>query len=92
MERQRDDNVEIAYFGLLARHAGQGLGAHLLTCAVERAWSSGAHRVWLHTCSLDHPAALPNYLARGFREYRVETVKKELPAQPGGTWPVITGP
>lgn len=87
MERHEGD-VEISYFGLLPRHAGQGLGAHLLTCTVERAWSMGAARVWLHTCSLDHPAALPNYLARGFREFRVETVQKLLPDRPPGRWPV----
>jgi ribosomal protein S18 acetylase RimI-like enzyme len=84
LERQSAGNVEIVYFGLLARFAGQGLGAHLLTCAVERAWAMSAARVWLHTCSLDHPAALPNYLARGFREYRVETVEKLLPPLPAG--------
>src|SRR5690606_23703899 len=54
--RQEDDgSVEIVYFGLLPGFAGRGLGGYLLTDAVERAWSLGARRVWLHTCSLDHP-------------------------------------
>jgi GNAT superfamily N-acetyltransferase len=92
MERRRAGDVEISYFGLLARHAGQGLGAHMLTCTVERAWAMGANRVWLHTCSLDHPAALPNYLARGFREFRVETIQKLLPARAVGSWPWVSGP
>ena len=58
--------IEIVYFGLLPEFTGRGLGGHLLTAAVERAWAHGADRVWLHTCTLDHPAALPNYLRRGF--------------------------
>jgi GNAT superfamily N-acetyltransferase len=68
-----DGSVEIAYFGLLPDFIGRGYGKHLLTEAVERAWSLGARRVWLHTCSLDDPAALPNYVARGFRPFHEET-------------------
>jgi len=67
------DAVEIAYFGLLPEFIGRGLGKHLLTEAVERAWALGPRRVWLHTCSLDDRAALPNYLSRGFRPFREET-------------------
>jgi GNAT superfamily N-acetyltransferase len=67
-----DGSVEIAYFGLLPEFIGRGYGKRLLTEAVERAWFLGARRVWLHTCSLDDPAALPNYLARGFRPFREE--------------------
>jgi GNAT superfamily N-acetyltransferase len=65
--------VEIAYFGLLPAFVGQGLGKFLLTRAVERAWESGASRVWLHTSSLDHSSALSNYLARGFSIWKQET-------------------
>lgn len=67
-----DDSIEIAYFGLLPAFTGRGLGGHLLTEAVECAWGAGPRRVWLHTSSLDHPAALPNYLRRGFRVFRTE--------------------
>jgi GNAT superfamily N-acetyltransferase len=70
---QPDGSVEIGYFGLLHEFLGRGLGKYLLTEATRRAWESGANRVWLHTCTLDHPAALPNYLARGFREFKRET-------------------
>lgn len=70
--KHADGSVEIAYFGLLQEFLGQGLGKHLLTCAVERAWKTGANRVWLHTCTLDDPAALPNYLKRGFQPYQEE--------------------
>jgi GNAT superfamily N-acetyltransferase len=69
----QDGSVEIAYFGLLPEFIGRGLGKHLLTEAVEKAWSLGARRVWLHTCSLDDPAALPNYVSRGFRPFHEET-------------------
>ena len=66
-------SVEIAYFGLLPEFIGRGYGKHLLTEAVERSWSLGARRVWLHTCTLDGPAALPNYVSRGFRSFHEET-------------------
>lgn len=62
-----DGPVEIAYFGLLRRAHGRGLGRWFLGRAIERAWvEPGTTSVWLHTCSLDGPAALPNYRARGF--------------------------
>jgi GNAT superfamily N-acetyltransferase len=73
LRRQPDKSVEIAYFGLTSAFLGRGLGKHLLSCAVEAAWSFGADRVWLHTCTLDSPAALPNYLARGFEPFKIET-------------------
>jgi GNAT superfamily N-acetyltransferase len=63
------DDVELASFGLLPGYAGRGLGGALLAAVTERAWESGAGRVWLHTCSLDSPAALPAYERRGFRRY-----------------------
>jgi len=66
-------SVEIAYFGLAPDAIGQGLGKHLLSCAVRDAWALGPKRVWLHTCTLDHPHALPNYQKRGFVPYKTET-------------------
>ena len=65
-----DGAVEIAYFGLLPLFIGKGLGGGLLSAAVEKAWGMNAKRVWVHTCSLDHPYALKNYQARGFQIYR----------------------
>ena len=59
-----DDGVEVAYFGLLPAFHGHGLGGFLLTHALRRGFEL-APRVWLHTCTLDGPAALPNYRARG---------------------------
>ncbi len=63
----RDHEVELAYFGLAPGLSGAGLGGWLLTQVVNGAWTlPGTRRVWVHTCSLDSPAALPNYEARGF--------------------------
>lgn len=86
LERLPDDVVEIKYFGLLAEFTGRGLGAHMLTEAVERAFAVGASRVILDTCSLDHPGALAHYQARGFRVYNVETNPRLLPDHPPGPW------
>jgi GNAT superfamily N-acetyltransferase len=87
LERQPGENVEILYFGLLPRFVGRGLGGRLLTRAVERAWEMGASRVWVHTCSLDGPAALPGYQARGFRVFREVRSVHDLPEQTPGPWP-----
>jgi GNAT superfamily N-acetyltransferase len=83
LERHADASLEIAYLGLLPEFQGRGLGAYLLSQAAAAAWAAGPARVWLHTCTLDGPAALPNYLARGFRRYRTETYEAEL--QPAAT-------
>jgi len=79
LERHPEDSsVEIAYFGLLPEYLGRGLGKFLLTEAVRHAFDLDASRVWMHTCTLDDPAALPNYRARGFEPYRTETYTTEL--------------
>ena len=82
LARHQDGSVEIAYFGLMAAAIGRGLGRALLTRAMEAAWNLRPEpsRVWLHTCTLDHPAALANYLARGFRVTRTERYTVDLPA------------
>ena len=74
LERTADGAVELSYLGLLPEFHGRGLGKYLLTRAVEEAWALGAVRVWLHTTSQDAPAALPNYLARGFKVFKVEPI------------------
>ena len=79
--------VELVFFGLLPQFIGLRLGGSLLTEAVERAWRPGVKRVWLHTCSFDHPGAVKNYLSRGFRLVRSETSPKEMPAAAIGPWP-----
>ena len=74
LRRDNEGGVEIAYFGLLPQFIGRGLGGALLTSAIEEAWrtSPSVSRVWVHTCNLDHPAALANYQARGMVIYKQE--------------------
>lgn len=86
LEQKDRGAVEIDYLGLLDAFIGEGLGAHLLTCAVERAIAMGATKVLLNTCNLDHPKARANYEARGFQAVRTEVKTKEVPAQPPGPW------
>jgi GNAT superfamily N-acetyltransferase len=78
LERHSDGSVEIAYFGLMQSATGRGLGKAMLTRAADEAWSLGANRVWLHTCTLDSPMALPNYKARGFEPFKTETYVVQL--------------
>ena len=75
--RHNDNSVEIVYFGLRRTYMGRGLGKHLLSYGVARAWEMSAMRVWLHTCNLDGPHALTNYQKRGFRIYKV--VEEPMP-------------
>lgn len=77
--RHPDASVEIAYFGLMPWAIGRGLGGWLLEVAIAEAWGGEPSRVWLHTCTLDHPAALPNYLKRGFTITHREQIVQEVP-------------
>jgi hypothetical protein len=63
--------TKIAIFGLLGGYHGRGLGGHALALALRRALELRP-RVWLTTCSLDAPSALPNYRARGLEIFKVE--------------------
>jgi len=80
LERHQDGATEIVYLGIDRTVFGRGIGGWLLTEAVRLAFADGANRVWLHTCTLDGPAALPNYQQRGFRIERTETYEATLPA------------
>jgi GNAT superfamily N-acetyltransferase len=77
LRRWEDRSIEVAYFGLMGDYIGQGLGGWLLTQATRAAWAERPERVWLHTCTLDHPHALPNYLRRGFQVVRKEVYQVE---------------
>ncbi|MBW8485942.1 GNAT family N-acetyltransferase [Actinomadura parmotrematis] len=79
LDEQDAGDVEIGSFGLLPAFVGRGLGGPALTLGVRRAWNLHPHvrRVWLHTSSLDHPNALPNYHRRGFRTY--DTITRDRP-------------
>lgn len=74
-----EHGTEVAYFGLIPAFHGRGLGKHLLSVGVQRAFDDGAERVWVHTCSLDGPHALANYQGRGFIPYRTMTHEQEIP-------------
>ncbi len=69
LDRRVLNEVEIAYFGLLPQFVGKGLGKFFLNWTLREAWANEPTRVWLHTCDLDHEAALPNYLRAGFQVY-----------------------
>jgi GNAT superfamily N-acetyltransferase len=73
LHRDTEEAIEVAYFGLLPEFIGRGLGGALLTSAIETAWGWAPmpRRVWVHTCNRDHPNALANYQARGFKIYKV---------------------
>lgn len=66
-------DIEILYFGLLPDFIGRGLGKFFLDWTVRQAWQNNPRRVWLHTCSLDHPRALAVYQKAGFTLYKTET-------------------
>ena len=66
--------VEIAYLGLLKEYHNQKLGSFLLTSAIKNSFLEKPKRVWVHTCSLDHKNALSNYLSRGMKIFKKETV------------------
>jgi GNAT superfamily N-acetyltransferase len=72
LDRRFDGEIELVQFGLMPEFIGQGLGRYFLQWAIDRAWSYGPRRFWLHTDTKDHPAALPNYLKAGFEIYKEE--------------------
>ena len=86
LERRDHGDVEIAYLGLLTAFAGDGMGAHLLSGAVDHALAMGARNVLVNTCTLDSDSALPNYLARGFVTVREVTGIRNLPDVSPGPW------
>jgi len=75
LDARQGTEIELAYCGLVPDFIGQGLGLYLIDCAVERAWASDPEptRVWVHTCTLDHPRALLAYQHAGFVPYREES-------------------
>jgi GNAT superfamily N-acetyltransferase len=71
--------IEIAYFGLLEEFQNKKLGSYLLSQAIQKSFNESLNksinRVWVHTCSLDHKNALSNYIARGMKIFKTETIK-----------------
>ena len=66
--------VELAYFGLLEKYQNKKLGSHLLCEAIKISFDSNINRVWAHTCTLDHKNALSNYIARGMKIFKTESI------------------
>ena len=71
---ENNKEAEIAYFGILEEYFGKKLGGYLLSEAIKNSFNQGVKRVWVHTCSLDHENALKNYLARGMKVFKTETL------------------
>ena len=69
-----NNETEIAYFGLLEEYQNKKLGSYLLSEAIKKSFEDNVNRVWVHTCSLDHQNALKNYLSRGMKIFKEETI------------------
>lgn len=80
---EADGSVRLAYFGLMPDFRGMGLGGWLLEQAIHEAWRHRPSRVWLHTCELDSPAALPTYQRAGFEITHEELVQQRVPEDAG---------
>jgi GNAT superfamily N-acetyltransferase len=72
LDRRTEGAIELVQFGLMPEFIGQGLGRYFLQWTIDKAWAYKPRRFWLHTCTKDHPAALPNYLKAGFAIYKEE--------------------
>ena len=70
--------AEIVYLGILQEYYGKKIGAFLLCEAIQKSFSLNSQRVWVHTCSLDHKHALKNYISRGLKIFKTETLKVEI--------------
>ncbi len=70
----KKNEVEIAYLGLLEEYQNKRLGSYLLSFAIKNSFLNKPKRVWVHTCSLDHKNALNNYIARGMKIFKTETI------------------
>ncbi len=73
---ENNNEAEIAYFGILEEYFGKKLGGYLLSEAIKQAFKMKSSRVWVHTCSFDHKNALSNYLSRGMKIFKSETLIK----------------
>ena len=68
------NETEIAYLGILEEYQNKKLGSYLLSEAIKKSFSNNMHRVWVHTCSLDHKHALKNYISRGMKIFKTEII------------------
>ena len=70
LDFRQPGQCELVYFGVTARLIGTGAARFLMNRALQRAWSNGVRRVWVHTCTFDHPSAVAFYQRSGFRPFR----------------------
>ena len=68
------NETEIAYFGILEEYQNKKFGSYLLSEAIKKSFENKVNRVWVHTCSLDHKNALSNYISRGMKIFKTETL------------------
>lgn len=78
LDRRVEEDIELVQFGLVPEFIGQGLGKYFLNWTIRQAWSYQPKRFWLHTCTLDHPTALPNYVKAGFTVFKEEIIQREI--------------
>ena len=78
LDRRQPDEIELVQFGLMPDFIGKGLGSWFLQWTIDKVWSYQPKRFWLHTCTLDHPAAVPTYKKAGFVQYKEEQIRREL--------------
>lgn len=81
--RPEDGAINLSYFGLMPHAIGRGMGMAFLRHAVDAAWAEGAAAITVNTCTADHPRALPNYLAVGFRKLRTVRENWRVPTRLG---------
>jgi len=74
ISHSKKQEVEIAYFGLLEEFQNKKLGSYLLSQAIQKSFKENTNRVWVHTCTLDHKNALNNYISRGMKIFKTETI------------------
>lgn len=79
LDRRDAGTVQLAYFGLIPEFIGYGLGRYLLDAAIDAAWQDGPASIWVHTCDLDHPHALPLYQRAGFEPEKREIERIDDP-------------
>lgn len=77
LNRRQPDAIELVQFGLMPEFIGQGLGTWFLQWTIATVWSYRPQRFWLHTCTLDHPAALTMYQKAGFKLFKEEVIRRE---------------
>jgi len=87
LDRRNWPVVNLAYFGLMPHAVGRGIGRAFLRHAVDAAWGMGARAMTVNTCTADHPRALPNYRAAGFRPVREVREVWDVPRRLGLTVP-----